>query len=536
MNELFTLVAFSVLRLSGIRDGRRLLARRTAVTGDAVLVDPSANVGAELLFELPELRPLGEVVFQVVCPEDRGADAGELQRDLLPLVLGDGRKVRRKDQVDGVVLREEQAPEQHLVGGTDCRQGSGSQLNASCVAFEGQTAAPFDHRPVELTRRMAHFEEMPQAFPEPFFIGGFHRMCGLAFATATLTLIRSLLLRCLGFLFLLRLLLFLLLTALLREIVDHAVRAGVDPQDTGQRLAVLAQNGMFLLLRAVQTFGAQQGCALTVIELLVELRRDIRTAELVVGHLVFVGKDIEAHLSRIGDVAVAHGTAFDEDTAAQGQFVLLRFIQTHAVEVAQFGDIAFRDGDKAVRRGIQGGEAPLLLARMRVGKFIKAVGSLTGQQLFLLARGEHHPVLLALELRARKGTHQADLHVAVLILIGMQGELSDNGHIADLEVHVMQFRTRKAVFHRLQLLRRDDDAHLLQLLKFEVRRIELDLFELIRGNRMLVQRLESLRVFRVVDEVDEFLSKIAGLVGSDPEKTERLIALHGLETLDEVTL
>ena len=98
MNELFTLVAFSVLRLSGIRDGRRLLARRTAVAGDAVLVDPSADVGAELFFELPELRPLGEVVFQVVCPEDRGADAGELQCDLLPLVLGDGRKVRRKDQ------------------------------------------------------------------------------------------------------------------------------------------------------------------------------------------------------------------------------------------------------------------------------------------------------------------------------------------------------------------------------------------------------------------------------------------------------
>ena len=97
----------------------------------------------------------------------------------------------------------------------------------------------------------------------------------------------------------------------------------------------------------------------------------------------------------------------------------------------------------------------------------------------------------------------------------------------------MQFRTRKAVFHRLQLLRRDDDAHLLQLLKFKIRRIELDLFELIRGNRMLVQRLEPLRVFRVVDEVDEFLSKIAGLVGSDLEEPERLIALHGLETLDE---
>ena len=126
MNELFTLVAFSVFRLSGIRDGRMLLACRTAVTGDAVLVDPSADAGAELLFELPELRPLGEIVFQVVCPEDRGADAGELQRNLLPLVLGDGRKVRRKDQMDGVVLREEQSPEQHLVGRTDCRIGSGS--------------------------------------------------------------------------------------------------------------------------------------------------------------------------------------------------------------------------------------------------------------------------------------------------------------------------------------------------------------------------------------------------------------------------
>lgn len=64
---------------------------------------------------------------------------------------------------------------------------------------------------VELTRRMAYFEEMPQALPEPFFIGGFHRRSGLAFATAALTLIRSLLLRFLGLLLLLFL---LLLTAL----------------------------------------------------------------------------------------------------------------------------------------------------------------------------------------------------------------------------------------------------------------------------------------------------------------------------------
>lgn len=147
---------------------------------------------------------------------------------------------------------------------------------------------------VELTRRMAYFEEMPQALPEPFFIGGFHRRSGLAFATAALTLIRSLLLRFLGLLLLLFL---LLLTALLREIVDHAVRAGVDTQDTIQRLAVLAQNGMFLLFRTIQTFGAQQGRALTVVELFVELRRDLGAAELVVGHLVFVREDIEAHFA-----------------------------------------------------------------------------------------------------------------------------------------------------------------------------------------------------------------------------------------------
>lgn len=99
---------------------------------------------------------------------------------------------------------------------------------------------------VELTRRMAYFEEMPQALPEPFFIGGFHRRSGLAFATAALTLalIRLLtLLRSFGLLGFLLLLFLLLLTALLREVIDHAVRAGVDTQDTGQRLAVLPRMG-----------------------------------------------------------------------------------------------------------------------------------------------------------------------------------------------------------------------------------------------------------------------------------------------------
>ena len=110
---------------------------------------------------------------------------------------------------------------------------------------------------------MAHFEKMTEALPEPFFIGAFHRTDGLAFAAAALTLVLLGLLS----LFLFSVLLFLLfLTALLRKVIDHAVRAGVDTQDTGQRLAVLTQNGMFLLLRAVQTFGTLQCIQLPLVE------------------------------------------------------------------------------------------------------------------------------------------------------------------------------------------------------------------------------------------------------------------------------
>ena len=62
MNELFTLVAFSVSRLSGVWDGRMLLARWAAVAGNAVLVDPDADAGTEFLFELPEFRTFSEIV------------------------------------------------------------------------------------------------------------------------------------------------------------------------------------------------------------------------------------------------------------------------------------------------------------------------------------------------------------------------------------------------------------------------------------------------------------------------------------------
>ena len=116
---------------------------------------------------------------------------------------------------------------------------------------------------------------------------------------------------------------------------------------------------------------------------------------------------------------------------------------------------------------------------MRVGKLVQPVGSLPGQQLLLLARGEHHPVLFAFELRARKGARQTDLHIAVHIPIRLQGELTRDGHIADLEGHVMQFRARKAVLHRIQFFGSNDDAHLFQLLQLQIRSVEPDLFELV---------------------------------------------------------
>ena len=43
---------------------------------------------------------------------------------------------------------------------------------------------------------------------------------------------------------------------------------------------------------------------------------------------------------------------------------------------------------------------------------------------------------------------------------------------------------------------------------------------------MLAQRLESIRVFRVVDEVDEFLSEVAGLIGGNLKEPERLVAFN----------
>ena len=62
MNKLFTLVAFWISGLFRVWDKRLFLARRAAVAGNAVLVDPVADAGTEFLFELPEFRTFSEIV------------------------------------------------------------------------------------------------------------------------------------------------------------------------------------------------------------------------------------------------------------------------------------------------------------------------------------------------------------------------------------------------------------------------------------------------------------------------------------------
>ena len=64
----------------------------------------------------------------------------------------------------------------------------------------------------------------------------------------------------------------------------------------------------------------------------------------------------------------------------------------------------------------------------------------------------------------------------------------------------MELRCGKAQLHRLQLLRRNDDAHLLQLLQVQILRVELDPFELVRGDAVVVHGLQTLGVLRVVGQ------------------------------------
>ena len=192
---------------------------RAAVTRDTVLVNPMSDADTKFLFELPELAALGEIIAEIVDRKDRRADAGEFQGYLLPLVLGNGREICRQNQMHGIVFREEQTPEEDVVRSPNCLLDTGPLSNTFRIALEGELAAPLDHRPVELTRGMAHFEKMTEAFPEPFFIGAFHWSSAFAAAALALVLFGFLGLILFGFLFFL-----LLPTPLLQKVIDHAVR------------------------------------------------------------------------------------------------------------------------------------------------------------------------------------------------------------------------------------------------------------------------------------------------------------------------
>ena len=97
----------------------------------------------------------------------------------------------------------------------------------------------------------------------------------------------------------------------------------------------------------------------------------------------------------------------------------------------------------------------------------------------------------------------------------------------------MQVRRRKAVLHRLQFFGSNDDTHLFQLLQLQIRSVELDLFELVRGDAMIVKGFEALRVFGIVGKAQQRLCDFAGLVGGDFQKMKRLGVLLRHEALDE---
>ena len=97
----------------------------------------------------------------------------------------------------------------------------------------------------------------------------------------------------------------------------------------------------------------------------------------------------------------------------------------------------------------------------------------------------------------------------------------------------MQFRTREAVLHGIQLFGSDDDAHLFQLLQLQIRSVEFDFFELVGGNTMIVEGFKALGVFGIVGKAQQRLCNFAGLVGGDFQKMKRLGVFLRHETLDE---
>jgi len=174
-----------------------------------------------------------------------------------------------------------------------------------------------------------------------------------------------------------------------------------------------------------------------------------------------------------------------------------------------------------------------LLARVGIRQLDETVeGPPCGERLPVAGR-ESELVLLPFVFGAGQHALKPDLHLFVFVPVRAEGELPDDGHIAELEVQIVDLFGRQPELHRLQLLRRDDDAHLLQLLEVQVGRVELHLVELIRGDGMVPERFQAGFVFRVVREVVQRLHDFADLIGRDPQEAEILLVLLRFEAGDE---
>ena len=213
---------------------KRCRAFRALVARHTVFVNPPSDGPSKPLLEKPELGTLGKVVSQRRALEDRRANPGQLQRHRLTLALGNSRVVGFEDQMDRIVGREEQPPEQDPVGNTDCLVDRNTGFEALAVTFECQPAAPLDHPSVTGLRRVPLLEKLPEALAEPRLIGSFHRRAALAFPAPARRFGRRFLF--LGLLLFLSLLFclggLLLLTAQVREVVVHTVGPGVKPDNT----------------------------------------------------------------------------------------------------------------------------------------------------------------------------------------------------------------------------------------------------------------------------------------------------------------
>ena len=191
-----------------------------------------------------------------------------------------------------------------------------------------------------------------------------------------------------------------------------------------------------------------------------------------------------------------------------------------------------RHGDEAVGRAVQTHVAPLLLARVGIQLDETVEGSARGERLPVAGR-ESELVLLPFVFGTGQHALKPDLNLVVFVPVRAEGELPDDGHIAQFEVQVVDLFGRQPELHRLQLLRRDDDAHLLQLLEVQVGRVELYLVELVGRNGMLPQGFQTRFVLRVVRQVVQRLHDLADLIGRDPQEAEILLVLLRFEAGDE---